>query len=126
MIFYTDDIRGIQGLDLILFHLHAIDTHLDYPISRGLDLVFNKSTALSVASSAAIKSIPFPEAFIWRSDGKTTFLSAWLVWAEALTVTPSKDTASSFKDISPKEIFLDKPSKEIYSVLKPRLETDRI
>jgi len=38
MIFYTDDIRGIQGLDLILFHLHAIDTHLDYPISRGLDL----------------------------------------------------------------------------------------
>ena len=31
------------------------------------------------------KSIPFPEAFIWRSDGKTTFLSAWLVWADDAT-----------------------------------------
>ena len=39
MIFYTDDIRRIQSLDLILLHLHTIDTHLDYPISRGLDLV---------------------------------------------------------------------------------------
>ena len=55
MIFYTDDIRGIQGLDLILFHLHAIDTHLDYPISRGLDLVVQQIHTVSRSLHLAIR-----------------------------------------------------------------------
>ncbi len=38
MIFYTDDIRRIQSLDLILFHLHAVDTYLNDSISSHLDL----------------------------------------------------------------------------------------
>ena len=42
MIFYTDDIRGIQGLDLILLHLHTIDTHLDsgFNLEECRELIF--------------------------------------------------------------------------------------